>query len=337
MAGLNDVTMRTRDLDEAIATVTNVYCPHQVSVTGRALGIDAALDVAGSAAQPLVRLSYSAPVVIDAGDFPNLFLIMNCARGSASVRQGSRSAAWCRGQTVPLSAGIGTDLQFDGMFCQNGVRLDPERLERLCASWLGRPLDRPLRFALQPFSPTLEQTWSGILQFLRSSSAAMPALGPVAAASLDDFILTAVLQGHPHSFSEDLAAPASAIVPGLIRRAERFMAENAGSPISIADIAAEVGASVRALQAGFREWRQSTPMTELRRIRLQRVREALLEPDETTEVTDVALRWGFVHLGRFSAAYKTAFGEAPGITLRRRRPRARDRDENWTATPIRRR
>jgi len=107
--------------------------------------------------------------------------------------------------------------------------------------------------------------------------------------------------------------------------------------LSIADIAAEVGASVRALQAGFREWRQSTPMTELRRIRLQRVREALLEPDETTEVTDVALRWGFVHLGRFSAAYKTAFGEAPGITLRRRRPRARDRDENWTATPIRRR
>jgi AraC-like DNA-binding protein len=117
------------------------------------------------------------------------------------------------------------------------------------------------------------------------------ALGAVVAASLDDFILTTVLQGHPHSFTDDLAAPVAPAVPRIVRCAERYMAENAAAPLTIADIALEVGVSVRALQAGFREWRQTTPMAALRHIRLQCARAALLEPDEATEVTDVALRW----------------------------------------------
>ena len=35
-------------------------------------------------------------------------------------------------------------------------------------------------------------------------------------------------------------------------------------------------------------------------------------------VSAAALRWGFAHLGRFSAEYRRAFGECPAQTLRRR-------------------
>ncbi|WP_094783336.1 helix-turn-helix domain-containing protein [Paraburkholderia ribeironis] len=40
-----------------------------------------------------------------------------------------------------------------------------------------------------------------------------------------------------------------------------------------------------------------------------------------TSVTDVALRLGFAHVGRFSADYRAAFGEPPAATLRRYRQR----------------
>lgn len=40
---------------------------------------------------------------------------------------------------------------------------------------------------------------------------------------------------------------------------------------------------------------------------------------DTTSVTDVAMRWGFWHFGRFSGQYKQLFGEAPSATLRRSR------------------
>jgi hypothetical protein len=54
--------MRTRNLDEAIDAVTRIYCPHTIRVTGSARAIDAVLEVARPTSQPLVHLSYVAPV-----------------------------------------------------------------------------------------------------------------------------------------------------------------------------------------------------------------------------------------------------------------------------------
>ncbi len=41
--------------------------------------------------------------------------------------------------------------------------------------------------------------------------------------------------------------------------------------------------------------------------------ELLLAPEGTT-VTEVALRWGFYHLGRFAQEYRALFGQSPSQT-----------------------
>ena len=40
-------------------------------------------------------------------------------------------------------------------------------------------------------------------------------------------------------------------------------------------------------------------------------------PGDGVNVTDVAQRWGFTHLGNFSVVYRQEFGESPSQTLRR--------------------
>jgi AraC-like DNA-binding protein len=117
----------------------------------------------------------------------------------------------------------------------------------------------------------------------------------------------------------EIAEHTPAPVPGLIRRAERFMAENAATPITVSDVAAHLGISLRSLQAGFRQWRATTPNVFLRRVRLQLVRDELLRSNAEFNVTATALRYGFSHLGRFSGYYRATFGEMPSETLRRRR------------------
>jgi transcriptional regulator GlxA family with amidase domain len=57
----------------------------------------------------------------------------------------------------------------------------------------------------------------------------------------------------------------------------------------------------------------------LRQVRLAKVREELLSSDGGTTVTDVALKYGFAHYGRFSRYYRALFSEAPAVTLRRSR------------------
>jgi len=88
--------------------------------------------------------------------------------------------------------------------------------------------------------------------------------------------------------------------------------------VTIADLAAVAGLSVRSVQESFRRVFDVSPLTYLRGVRLDRVRAELLELDPQAGVIgDVARRWGFAHLGRFSASYAERFGEYPKQTLRR--------------------
>lgn len=309
--------MRTRDLDEAVAAVTEVYCEHRVRVTDAARSVDVRLEVARPTTQPVVELSYGAPVHIDAGAFPRLFLIMHCAGGAARARQAGREARWQAGGTLPFSAGLDTELWFDRAFVQRGVRLGAEQLETLCARWLGHPLAQPLRFSLHAFSPQLEQVWQRTLAYLWAFESHGRSLVGAAKASFDEYLLTLLLHQHPHNYSDDLQTTPAPPVPRLVRRAERYMVDHADAAITVSDVAAELGVSVRSLQEGFRRCRSTTPIAFLRQVRLQRVRDELLRRDCTTGVTAVALRFGFAHLGRFSAYYRAAFGESPSVTWRR--------------------
>jgi AraC-like DNA-binding protein len=59
------------------------------------------------------------------------------------------------------------------------------------------------------------------------------------------------------------------------------------------------------------------PVAYLRVTRLNQARLDLTRPPPGTTVTDVAMRWGFLHLGHFSKAYRDLFDETPRETLAR--------------------
>ena len=60
-------------------------------------------------------------------------------------------------------------------------------------------------------------------------------------------------------------------------------------------------------------------MRYMRTARYQKVREALSRAEPEESVGDIAAKWGFSHMGRFSVEYRRRFGETPSETLRRRR------------------
>jgi AraC-like DNA-binding protein len=104
-----------------------------------------------------------------------------------------------------------------------------------------------------------------------------------------------------------------------VKRVEEFISDHAGEPLTVASLAAYAGVSASALYAGFRNFRQTTPMAHLRNVRLQKVHDDLRQAGSgsTITVTDVAFKWGFAHLSHFTAHYKRKFGELPSDTLRR--------------------
>ncbi len=115
------------------------------------------------------------------------------------------------------------------------------------------------------------------------------------------------------------AAKPTAKYPPMLRRALDFMHDSAEYDITIADIAAAGDVTPRAIQYAFRQHFATTPLEYLRRVRLQRAHQALRRADPAVDtVTAIAGRCGFTHPGRFSSAYKQAFGVEPSRTLRNR-------------------
>jgi AraC-like DNA-binding protein len=75
--------------------------------------------------------------------------------------------------------------------------------------------------------------------------------------------------------------------------------------------------SERTLQYAFREILGMSPITYLKRLRLHRARKDLRHSVDTgASVTEIAMRWGFWHLGEFSRDYKDCFSELPSETLK---------------------
>ena len=105
-----------------------------------------------------------------------------------------------------------------------------------------------------------------------------------------------------------------------VRQAEEIMHEFSDEPLSMLEIAATLGVSLRSLQLAFEEVHDGvSPRDRLTRIRLDRARRRLLDGAGGVSVTTVAMDCGFYHLGRFAQVYARTFGERPSETLARRR------------------
>jgi len=105
--------------------------------------------------------------------------------------------------------------------------------------------------------------------------------------------------------------------PQTLRRAIAFIDDNAHLDIRLIDIAAAIGVTPRTVQYIFRRHLGTTPLEYLRRVRLHRAHHDLQVADPAVDtVMAIAGRWRFSHPGRFSMAYKKAFGRPPSRTLR---------------------
>lgn len=138
---------------------------------------------------------------------------------------------------------------------------------------------------------------------------------PTAMRALSQSLLHVLVQAGPHQLRQELEKPPPQIAPRHVRRAIEFMRANIAKPLSSAEIAAAAGVSVRSLEVGFRAFKGTTPMAYLRSIRLAAAHGELEMSNNSSTIAEIAYRWGFTHLGRFSAIYRETYGELPSQTV----------------------
>ncbi|MHA3021789.1 helix-turn-helix transcriptional regulator [Mycobacterium sp. BMJ-28] len=88
--------------------------------------------------------------------------------------------------------------------------------------------------------------------------------------------------------------------------------ENMGE-LSISDVAKQIGVGIRTLEVGFQRDLRCTPRSYMTTTWMERAHRDLQDGDpfEGATVTDIALRWGFAHTGRFATADRKKCGVPP--------------------------
>jgi AraC-like DNA-binding protein len=264
------------------------------------------------------RFRYTMPTRAEIAPFRQ-FLTSTVLAGQMRWDSGGEQISFRRGQVLRCPTVTSSDATWSGLtVALMGVPLDA--VGRAAQAHTG--IDPAgLRFhTLTPVSPVMSRRWRALTGFVHRMLSVDGAMldSPLIRAHLTDMIAMTALSVFPNSTMTAERTPgAGRVAPAALRRAVAYLDNHADQPVTLAGVAEAAGVTPRALQAAFRQHYGTTPMSYLRRVRLEGAHRDLQAASPGQEsVTAVAYHWGFSSPSRFAAYYRGAYGVLPSRTLR---------------------
>ena len=306
------------DKEQAEQRISAVFSPHKLDVVGPRSDLDVSLRARRTDAITIADIRHGTEVVVHPGHLRSYYEINVPLRGYTLTRCGDEEI-----ESSPERAAILTPIEESHMHwsadcVQLAVKLSRTVVDRTLESLLAYPPDEAVQFSVGlDISAGPGRNWVRAVALLRDaidSGAPDFVIRP-----LEELVVSQLLAAQPNNFTGRLSGDARPPRPLSLARVVDLIEGDPGAPHTVADMARTARMSVRSLQAAFAEHLGLAPMEYLRRVRLARAHQELLDaaPGDGQSVADIAFRNGFSHLPRFAAAYREHYGESPSQTLRR--------------------
>ncbi|MFH1805480.1 MAG: AraC family transcriptional regulator [Pseudomonadota bacterium] len=317
----NHQILSSRDLHETRALLADLNAIHTIDLIGRQTEIDVAIHSASFCDLNLLHASFGdCRIQIQAPESSSdsMFMLVP-TKGTGTVQH--------RGQDYDISPdqGLFRDMRMPLSACEEqfaclGIELPVEILKKHCQTLAGNATSRiDLEFdtSLDLRKPggrhirdTLHYIANALDGPLRNLDNAIVLNG------FQDLLLTNILMLLPNSCSDFLhQKPQSAAIPHYVKRARDYIHAHAQTAITLEKLVQHAGCGYRTLQMAFNEAYGMPPMAYVKSVRLTHAHHDLLNAEDSVTVSDIAVKWGFVHIGRFAQSYARQFGVLPSQTL----------------------
>lgn len=312
--------LQSRDLDEARVLVAGIFCDHRLSLMDRRGQLNYRHRYLRTPAMSFSIMSYGADVHVAPQELDAFFLVQLPLRGEDRIESGNQVRSSRPGSGTIHCPGQSFSMNWSSNCSKLVVRIEREALERHATNLIGRPLRQALQFDTDLNTRSGGgQAWETTIRQLLRSLQQNPELvaHPLMRAQFEQLIMSGLLVWQGNSLSDSLDRPDTEVLPRHLKVAEEYMHAHLDTAITNEQLAELTGISLRTLYNSFRKFRGVSPMRYLRDLRMEKVRQELLDTQKFRSVTSVATRWGFFELGRFAAEYRKRYGESPSDTLRR--------------------
>lgn len=312
-------TILSQDPGEVIERVSAALAPHHMRMLGPSR-LAADLRRLDLGPVSIVYIEYGAAVEIEVAPHPTSYLVHAAIEGESRILDRDGEHRITVGNLVVTAPATAPLIRMSPDSRHLCVRIDAAALRARAATigggWAAGTL---LAAETEPGSP-LPTMWRDLVMHLYRQASAIERLRDadgtraIYAAMLMDLLLRDQVRAGEHG-----DASVCGIAPWHVRRACRIIDAHLEEPLLIADLAAQVGVSVRSLQNGFRQFKGVTPAEHIRQRRLSHLHEALQRDQGQRSVTDLMLDAGIANFGRFAKYYRQRYGRLPSETLRERR------------------
>lgn len=317
------VRLATRDIDAVHQHMSSIFCPHDLHIDGGTPPIDFRHNQAALRSLTFNATDYGNPygrVVVTIPPMETLYLVQFSLAGVAQISQDGSTFDLHPGQMCVLGSDAKIRQVFQEGYKHFTMKVLKSDLENVLAQELGF---RPGNLQFSPKPVAAEGAAAAFAHLVRTICDDID-IGLTAYShartcnAVEDTLKRLMLAAFPHNHSDLFNAPPSGPAPYYVRRVEEYVCAHAEEAISLADMIEVSGVSARSLHAGFRRFRDATPMGYLKNYRLALAHRRLKEgADRGLSVTDVALACGFTHLSKFARDYQERYGERPSCTLKR--------------------
>lgn len=309
-------------LDEARTYLGNILAPHDLNLRGRGKKLQLLHNSARVNQLALHFIAYRSDaegVQVLAPRLETSILVKIPLSGSAEISQGRGTYCIKPGMIFlaeprkPLSSAMSADYQ------QLTLQVPMSVLLHAANSELHELGNEKLQFDTDtinssPAPRLLLSTLGSICQALDSGDGMFSQ--PMVQRSFEATLVSLIL-GLPNNLASRLGEGRSCAAPYYIRRAEDFMRAHLTDDIGIDDLVRVAGVSRRSLHAGFRRFRDTTPLALLKSMKLEAARDEILRcGDMHRTVTDIATNYGFYHLSKFARDFRESFGLLPSEMLK---------------------
>jgi AraC-like DNA-binding protein len=309
------------DVDDVRAAISTHFYPTFVDVLGSADDLAAQFDLVRTGPITVGDMRFGVDTLLRFGDLGSYHVDLPLS-GKLWWRQGRHEPAVATPTRAAVFQPVGdTTLDRWSADCRLlAVKIERIALEEQLESLLDAPVQTPVTLDAD-FDATSGAglSWARLVHLLAAEARASDGLlrQTGVAEHLQQSVIAGLLSLASRRYKEAVAPGIRGWTPRTVKRVIDAMHGRPAHPFTMASLAGIAGVSARALQEAFRRHVGMPPMTYLRNLRLTQAHRALRAAgaDETT-VAQIAYDAGFVHLGRFAAAYRTRYGMPPSATLR---------------------
>lgn len=306
-------------------TVFRAANPHEVSAYVRSHIGAHSLDLFSRTAKANLRhksfgslglsqITYGGRVQVRSPGLEQSYHLQVVVDGYCSVRYPDKALDLEPGWATLINPLHEVDLNYSSDCVKMIIKLPTGLINKCCAEQYGRIPEEGIRFCKSGFHMEKDSALFRMLELLYLEADQQESRNSLVSTPMGLLVATKLLEIAPHNVQPCKLEPPDV---DFFARIDEYIDAKARQEITTDDLAALCCVSSRTLYDRFKKTKGVAPQAYIKERKLLKIHHQIQNRRESARsVTEIALEYGFSHLGRFSSEYKQLFGESPSETLK---------------------